>query len=502
MSRPFNYNIGILGHIDSGKTSLVRVLSSVLSTAALDKHPESQKRGITLDLGFSAFALPMPERLSTTHTSLQVTLVDCPGHASLIRTIIAGASIIDKVILVIDATKGVQTQTAECIVISELLINTDMIVALNKVDMVEGNKLQVVEGKVRQILNRTKFAGSYHIVKCAACPREGQPVNIEELMTVIVDSIKKLPCRETGNLPLYYEIDHCFPVKGLGCVLTGTVLEGKMKVGDSIEILPLKTVKKIKSMQSFHQNIQLAGKGDRVGVCIGPFDSKLIERAVACAPDTIQAFNTCILKVQKIQYFKHEITGKSKYHITCGNETIMGQCIFFSHPSDTSFSPDLSYQYEPEFIPAPNKSFFAVLTLDSPICVPPSNCQLIGSKFDLDCNSKQCRIAFHGTLQCTNPELSPSFLKITKSKTRKGQIERIVDQYTAIGINMFSKDTDISKFERLQVKVADTIGEILASFGKSGKFKVNFPNGDAQMGEIILEFKKMMWDKNNKMVQY
>ena len=117
MERGFNYNVGILGHIDSGKTSLVKVLSSILSTAALDKHPESQKRGITLDLGFSAFMIPMPERLSTEHTSLQITLVDCPGHASLIRTIIAGASIIDKILLVVDATKGIQTQTGECIVI-------------------------------------------------------------------------------------------------------------------------------------------------------------------------------------------------------------------------------------------------------------------------------------------------------------------------------------------------------------------------------------------------
>lgn len=91
------------------------------STAAFDKNPQSQARGITLDLGFSSFAVPIPDRLRVPgKDTLQFTLVDCPGHASLIRTIIGGAQIIDLMLLVIDATKGIQTQTAECIVIGEV----------------------------------------------------------------------------------------------------------------------------------------------------------------------------------------------------------------------------------------------------------------------------------------------------------------------------------------------------------------------------------------------
>lgn len=132
-----NVNVGIMGHVDSGKTSLARALSTTLSTAALDKHPQSQERGITLDLGFSSFVVPMPEHLQASCGSkfdtLQFTLVDCPGHASLIRTIIGGAQIIDLMMLVIDVTKGIQTQTAECLVIGEILME-NMVVVLNKVD--------------------------------------------------------------------------------------------------------------------------------------------------------------------------------------------------------------------------------------------------------------------------------------------------------------------------------------------------------------------------------
>ncbi len=99
--------IGILGHVDSGKTSICRVLSEITSTASLDKNPQSQERGITLDLGFSAFFTKIPSRfqISNNKKYFQFTLVDCPGHASLIKTVIGGAQIIDIMFLIIDINK-------------------------------------------------------------------------------------------------------------------------------------------------------------------------------------------------------------------------------------------------------------------------------------------------------------------------------------------------------------------------------------------------------------
>ena len=114
-SKILNINLGILGHIDSGKTSLCKALSTIASTAGFDKNPQSQARGITLDLGFSAFIIRVPLWFRTKHSVpeqvefIQFTLVDCPGHASLMKTIIGGASIIDMMMLVVDAQKLVQT---------------------------------------------------------------------------------------------------------------------------------------------------------------------------------------------------------------------------------------------------------------------------------------------------------------------------------------------------------------------------------------------------------
>lgn len=141
-----NFNVGLLGHVDSGKTSLAKVLSNVASTAAFDKSKQSQERGITLDLGFSSFRVSTPDHLKnkTDVDTLQYTLVDCPGHATLIKTIIGGAQIVDMMLLVIDATKGIQTQTGECIVIGELTC-PKMIVVINKID------LMPVENRIKSI---------------------------------------------------------------------------------------------------------------------------------------------------------------------------------------------------------------------------------------------------------------------------------------------------------------------------------------------------------------
>jgi small GTP-binding protein len=278
--RILNLNVGVLGHVDTGKTSLVKTLSSVLSTAALDKSKQSRARGITLDLGFSAFLLPLPDHLKKesvvavneggvgsknsnrpqqqqVQTSelqqkydlLQVTLVDCPGHASLIRTIIGGAQIIDMVLLVVDATKGMQTQTAECLVIAEMTTR-NLIVVLNKVDLFPEDereeRIRLAEKKMRNALRGTKFENAT-MVGISACVG-GEKVaaigglsgdlmhtsgthNIHGLLEIL-QSHMRAPNRDDRPSPdrFHFAVDHCFPIKGQGTVLTGTCLSGKAQL--------------------------------------------------------------------------------------------------------------------------------------------------------------------------------------------------------------------------------------------------------------------------------
>ena len=166
----------MLGHIDSGKTSLCKALSTITSTASLDKSPQSKERGITLDLGFSAFVVEVPEWLREKEPEkldgvdfIQFTLVDCPGHASLMKTVIGGASIIDMMMLVVDCQKLIQTQTFECIVLGEILMDK-LIVACNKIDTLKDDpeKLQKQITTLKATISKTKFGPDTKVVPVSA----------------------------------------------------------------------------------------------------------------------------------------------------------------------------------------------------------------------------------------------------------------------------------------------------------------------------------------------
>jgi len=225
------------------------------------------------------------------YSALQVTLVDCPGHASLIRTIIGGAQIIDMMLLVVDVNKGIQTQTAECIVIGE--ITTDkMIIVLNKIDLIpeEEREERIAKAKRRlaRALASSKFADSPMIPLSAVVGGEKvaavtstsggsrtatgpskssvETIGISQLVENICSYLS--PPVRIKDAPLYYAIDHCFAIKGHGTVLTGTILSGSVAVNSQVELPQLQLVRKVKSLQMFRQPVQNAQQGDRVGICV------------------------------------------------------------------------------------------------------------------------------------------------------------------------------------------------------------------------------------------
>ena len=355
-SNILNINVGILGHVDAGKTALVRSLSTSLSTAALDKNPQSQQRGITLDLGFSAFTLSMPSHLALDpslqgYDSVQFTLVDCPGHASLIRTIIGGAQIIDMILLVVDANKGIQTQTAECIVIGE--ITTDnMVVVLNKVDTIPEEereaKIERVSNRIRKVFASTKFSGVPIVPTAAAVGGEKSTASaasgsVGKSATFGIDSLVDLiktkvqvPARNY-TAPFYYAIDHCFSIKGHGTVLTGTVLSGSVSANSIIELPQLHLQRKVKSLQMFRKPVKAARQGDRVGICVTNLDAGLIERGIAAAPGTVPLLHSALCVVKKVRFFRGACKSMTKFHITIGHSTVIASAVFFGAKQFSSY---------------------------------------------------------------------------------------------------------------------------------------------------------------------
>ncbi|CAF3418899.1 unnamed protein product [Rotaria socialis] len=485
-----NFNVGVLGHVDSGKTSLAKALSTIASTNAFDKNPQSQERGITLDLGFSSFTIDMPEHLkSSNYSQLQITLVDCPGHASLIRTIIGGAQIIDLMLLVIDITKGIQTQTAECLIIGEITCDK-MLVVLNKIDLIEEDQQQATIDKMtkrlRKTFESTKFPQT-PIIPCSAV----SSLNLNELVSTLQQHVY-IPHRSATG-PFIFSVDHCFSIRGQGTVMTGTVLSGSVRINDSIEIVSLKEVRKVKSMQMFRKPIDRAIQGDRIGLCVTQFDPDKLERGIVSTPGVIKIFHGLIIRVNKVKHFKHDIESRTKFHITCGHATVMGKIVLFIDHSTEQNNNDDQFNYGKEYEAtdqyssedsSENKHIYALIELESPIA-----CQLqsimIGSRLDTDIHANTCRLAFYGHVldgfidtDYLNKEL-PSKLRVYKRKEKVGFIDRVVDDQTIIGKDLFQKETNINTFVNFKVELTPKgeQGFIESSFGQSGKFKVRFMNG-------------------------
>lgn len=545
-----NFNVGVLGHVDSGKTSLSKALSTVASTAAFDKNPQSKERGITLDLGFSSFAVPLPEHLTSSgdYSAVQYTLVDCPGHASLMKTIIGGAAIVDLFMLVIDVSKGIQTQTAECLILGEILCSK-LLVVLNKIDLIAPAKRQStiskVSKKVSKTLEATRFKGS-RIVAVSANPGGGDTsphkgasdvdapskddTGIGELISTL-SSMIYVPNRSSEGA-FVFAVDHCFALKGKGVILTGTCLQGRLAVGENLEIPALKEVRKVKSMQMFKKPVEFVKQGDRAGICVTQFDSSKLERGVACSPSSMPLTFAALIDASKIPHFKSDVKTGSKLHVSIGHETQTAKLSFFGGLDDAAsqdgvenaaskldelsirdFDWTKDYVYlesmsddrsaglcasskedgNPEVASEENYTDsyprpkvtrrYAVVEFDHPICILP-NSLVIGSKLDADIHQNSCRIALSGRvlqlLQDKDYSVNDlSKLKVFKSKRKEGIVERMSDPYTVIAKGLFRKESKIDAFVNLRVSLSlvGEIGIIEGSFGQSGKFKIRIPEG-------------------------
>lgn len=486
-----NFNIGILGHVDSGKTTLARNLSTVGSTAAFDKNPQSQQRGITLDLGFSGLVLET-SHLNVKNNKLQITLVDCPGHASLIRTIIGGAQIIDLMILVIDSTKGIQTQTAECLVIGEITCD-HLIVALNKIDILgeqKNNKLEKLTSKLRKVFADTKFGREVPMIPVSAIDSSSSSKFLEQLKLFLF-----IPERKIEN-PFLFAVDHCFTLKGKGTICTGTVLEGKISTGDEVEIPAICEKRKVKSMQMFRNSVQEAKQGDRVGVCVPNFNADTLERGVLAAPGSVKRVSHAVIQLKKIKYFKGVISSKSKFHITIGHQTVMAKVILFE---GDSFSLEGTYEFVDE-VNDSNDRLYCLLEFEStPLVV--KNALVIGSKLDIDEKSNLCRIAFYGKLEHFWTTGGPSGLSIYKNKRKEGRIQRYVNEHELIVQNLFKKECDPKLYQNKKIYLSTgESGYLDSPFGHTGKIRVRFLEAlEARESwreiKVIFEYKKFIFNK-------
>ena len=277
------YVIGTAGHVDHGKSALVQALSGIDP----DRWAEEKARGLTIDLGFAWCELP---------SGRAVSIVDVPGHERFIKNMLAGVGGINLALLVIAADEGVMPQTREHLDILDLLDVDRGIVALTKIDLVDEEWIALVEEEIVELLAYTALAGSA-IAPVSALTGDG----IEDLRNRIdhaVDDLPPIPDQGRPRMP----IDRSFSISGFGAVVTGTLLDGELTVGDAVVIEPGRIECRVRGLQSHEQSLDVAPPGARTAVNLSGVSANDLERGmVLTSPGWLEPTNAVDIRLRAVR---------------------------------------------------------------------------------------------------------------------------------------------------------------------------------------------------------
>ncbi len=297
--------LGTAGHIDHGKTSLVKALTGVDT----DRLPEEKERGMTIDLGFA-------------HFGEQATIIDVPGHEKFVKNMVAGVSTIDLVLFVIAADDGIMPQTREHLEICQLLNLRRGIVVLTKIDLVEADWVELVKEDLRQLFKGT-FLQQAPIAPVATVTREG----ITQLRALIERAMQELPPRPDRGV-FWLPVDRTFTMKGFGTVATGSVLSGQIAVGEELEILPEHKRVRIRGLQRHGASVKQVQTGDRAAINLQGVSIEEVTRGqVLTAPNYFHATTRMNCRVQLLASAGTPLKERTRVRVHLGTAEIMARVI-------------------------------------------------------------------------------------------------------------------------------------------------------------------------------
>ena len=285
--------IGTAGHIDHGKTTLIKALTG----RNTDRWEEEQRRGITIDLGFTYFDLPCGDR---------VGIIDVPGHERFINNMVAGVVGMDLVMLVVAADEGIMPQTREHMDILGLLGIEKSILVINKCDLVDEEWLELVEEEIKEELEGT-FLEHAPVVKISAATGQGIPELISTIEELTADDVTEKDTQTIPRLP----IDRAFSISGFGTIITGTLLSGTIAKDTSLMMYPIGKECKIRSIQVHGQDVDKCYAGQRVAINLSNVKKSELKRGCVLAPPNSMK-NTIMLDVKMDHSRLHLFTGTSE----------------------------------------------------------------------------------------------------------------------------------------------------------------------------------------------
>ncbi|HOP88075.1 MAG TPA: selenocysteine-specific translation elongation factor [Acetomicrobium flavidum] len=298
---------GTAGHIDHGKTTLVKALSGV----DCDRLVEEKKRGITIELGFAPLSLPSGRIIS---------IIDVPGHERFIRQMVAGAAGIDAVIFVVAADEGVMPQSREHLEILSLLGIKEGLVVLTKADMVDEEMLELAREDVKDLVRGTFLEGKPIIAVSAVTG-----LNLDILLKQIDAILENISPRDTKG-PFFMPIDRSFPIAGFGTVVTGTVYKGKVSVGDAVDVLPLDKSSKVRSIQVHGKSVKQALAGQRSALNLPDVRSAELKRGdVACSKGLFKSTQCLDVRLMLLSSAQEPLRHWQEVHFHMGTSESMAR---------------------------------------------------------------------------------------------------------------------------------------------------------------------------------
>jgi selenocysteine-specific elongation factor len=301
--------LGTAGHIDHGKTSLVKALTGIDT----DRLKEEKERGITIELGFAYLDLPNGQRLG---------IIDVPGHERFIKNMVAGASTIDLVALIIAADEGVMPQTREHLDICTLLGIKKGLVALTKIDMVEGDWLDLVQEDIREFLKGTFLEGA-PILPVSSAIGQGIP-ELTAVLEKLSDEIEERSSAGIFRLP----VDRVFTMRGFGTVITGTAISGSLSVGDQVHIYPQEIQAKVRGIQVHNQDTEQVRAGLRTAINLQGIERATINRGdVVATPLGLYPTRLLDIRIRLLKSISKPLKHRSQVRFHSGTSEILGRVI-------------------------------------------------------------------------------------------------------------------------------------------------------------------------------
>jgi len=301
--------IGTAGHVDHGKSALIRALTGVET----DRFPEERERGISIDIGFAQFVLPGGRKAA---------VIDVPGHERFIKNMLAGITGIDLVLLVVAADEGVMPQTQEHLDILRLLEIKQGIIVLTKRDLVDAELLELVSDDVRDTVKGT-FLESAPVVAVSSLTREGLPALIETLDRMLEHTESK-DITAFARLP----VDRAFVRPGFGTVVTGTLVGGTISEGDRLQLLPLALDVRVRGLQVHGEKVTRAEAGQRVAVNLAGIERSDVQRGhVLCAPGFLAPTVSFAARLRLLQSWPKDMDHGVRVHVHTGTSEVLGRVL-------------------------------------------------------------------------------------------------------------------------------------------------------------------------------